>query len=125
MFLRIAIVILGLGMTFVGVIGFLRPEGLAEGLALSPETPAGLGSVRALVGAHYLAMGLTAIYAAIRGHWAWLVPLATIEGLMVVARIVSLALGEADDSAVRTLVMETVTCLVLALGAILPARAAR
>ncbi len=123
--LRIVIIVLAFGFLFVGYMGFFRPERLAEVLAFNPATPVGIGSVRALVGAQYLAMGLTALFAAVRGHWAWLVPLAAIEGCMVVARIMSSFAGELGPTGVTTIVMEVVSCLVLALGAFLPTRQSR
>ncbi|MGF1456935.1 MAG: DUF4345 family protein [Alphaproteobacteria bacterium] len=120
--LRIAVILLGVGFLYVGSMGFFRPERLAVVLDFNPETLVGLGSVRALVGAQYLAMGLTAIVAAVRGHWSWLAPLAAIEGCMVLARILSGFEGEWSPNGMTTLIMEVVSCLLLGLGAVLPNR---
>ncbi len=125
MILRILVVVLALGFLFVAYTGFFRPDRLAEALFLAPQSLAGLGSIRALVGAQYLAMGLVSIYAVLRGQWAWLAPLAAIEGCMIVARVMSLTGGEAGPTATATLGMEIFATLVLALAAILPPRLSR
>ncbi len=119
MVLRIAVLVLSLGFLFVAYVGFVRPERLAEALALSPTAPHGLGAIRALVGGQYLAMGGVAIFAVTRGPATWLAPLAAIEGCMVVARVVSLLSGASGPTGPTTIVLESVSCLVLALGAVL------
>lgn len=59
LFIRIAVIFLGVGFLIPGFLGVFRPEQLAEGLALTPEGSAGLLTVRALIGAPYLAMAAT------------------------------------------------------------------
>jgi hypothetical protein len=118
MILRIAIAPLGLGLLLVGFTGLLRPTDLAEALELAPGTAVGVGSVRAMIGAHYLAMGATALYAAVRGRGAWLAPLAAIEGCMVLARILSAVSGELDAGGVTATGVEIVACIVFAFGSV-------
>ena len=120
--LRIAIILLGIGFLLPGVVGLLRPERMAEVLALAPDGFNGLLAIRALIAAPYLAMGIITVYAAVRGQWSWLVPIAAIEGTMVIVRIVSGVAGEFDSAGIRTIVMETVATALLTLGAILPPR---
>ncbi|MEN0651755.1 MULTISPECIES: DUF4345 family protein [Hyphobacterium] len=120
--IRIVIILISVGFVFIGAIGFMQPERLAEAVSLLPQAPEGLASVRALIGAHYLAMGLVGIYAAIRIHPGWLVPLAAIEAVMVIARITSIAAGELDTAGMVQTGMEVVAASLLALGAFLPIR---
>ncbi|MCR9104129.1 MAG: hypothetical protein NXI15_02470 [Gammaproteobacteria bacterium] len=122
MFIRIAIIFLGIAFLVPGLLGVLRPEQLAEGLGLTPDGSAGLMTVRALIGAPYLAMAAIAIYAALRGQWAWLVPLAAIEGAMMLVRIMTGITEGFDSASIRIIIVELVCTVVLALGAILPAR---
>tara|TARA_R110002049_G_scaffold9747_22_gene48914 strand:- start:51 stop:428 length:378 start_codon:yes stop_codon:yes gene_type:complete len=120
--IRIAVIFFGVGFLIPGLLGVFRPEQLAEGLALTPDGSAGLLTVRALIGAPYLAMAATAIYAALRGQWAWLVPLAAIEGVMTLVRITTGIAEGFDAASIRIIIVELVCTVVLALGAILPAR---
>ena len=122
MILRIVIILLGIGFLLIGFSGLFRPAQLAEALALMPVTPAGTGSLRAMIGAHYLAMGSVAIVAALSKRWAWLVPLACIEGCMVLARGVSGIAGELDPSSIGATGIEVIACVVLALGATMARR---
>jgi hypothetical protein len=75
-----------------------------------------------LIGAPYLALAATAIYAALCGQWAWLVPLAAIEGVMTLVRIMTGITEGFDSASIRIIIVELVCTVVLALGAILPAR---
>lgn len=122
MLLRIGIGLLGLGFLLVGVTGLFRPEQLSEALALTPSNPVGLGSLRAMIGAHYFAMGSVALLAALLQRWSWLVPLAAIEGCMVLARGLAATAGQLDEAGISATIMEVVACLVLSLGAYLPGR---
>ena len=122
MFIRIAVIFLGVAFLIPGFLGVFRPEQLAEALALTSDGSAGLLTVRALIGAPYLAMAATAIYAALRGQWAWLVPLAAIEGFMALVRIMTGVTEVFDSASIRVIIVELVFTVVLAMGAILPAR---
>lgn len=121
--LRISILLIGLGFIAIGLAGLFRPREVAEALALAPLTPIGLGSIRLMVGAHYLAMGLTALYAVVRQTPTLLVPLAAIEISMLAARSISGFAGELSSTGMAATGVEVVASLVLALGAMLPARA--
>jgi hypothetical protein len=123
--LRIAVVVLALGMLLPGFVGVFRPERLAEALALEPQGAVGWVAIRVLVGAPYIAMGLVALYAAARRHWALLAPVAAIEGVMALVRIGSGLTEGFEAASVGTIIVELVACLVLSLAAILPARSGR
>lgn len=126
--LRLAVILVGIGFLFPGFVGVFRPERLAEVVGLAPESPMGIAAIRVLIGAPYLAMSAMTIYAAVRRQWAWLAPIAAIEGAMAVTRLFSgLADGFGADpfASYAQLVIESVVCVVLSLGAILPARLER
>jgi hypothetical protein len=125
MVLRVAAIVIGIFFFLPGFVGVFRPERLAEILALGPEGPVGLVTIRVLIGAPYIAMGLVTVFAAVRGRWAWLVPISAIEGVMALARILSGFREGFEAAGVGTILVEAVVCLVLALTAILPARAKR
>lgn len=120
--LRIAAIFVGLFFLLPGMVGTFRPERLAEILALAPETEVGSVAIRTLIGAPYLAMGVATLYAAIRKQWAWLVPIAMIEGAMLIVRVMSGFTYGFETAGVREMVMETVVVTVLAMAAILPPR---
>ena len=121
--LRISIFLIGLGFVAIGLAGLFRPSEVAEALALMPKSPIGLGSIRLLVGAHYLAMGLTAIYAAVRQSPTLLVPLAAIEVSVLAARSISGFAGELSSTGMVATGLEAVASLVFTLGVLMPARA--
>jgi hypothetical protein len=126
--LRIAIIVLGVGFLLPGLAGVFRVERFAEVVALTPESQTGIEAIRVLIGAPYLAMSAVTIYAAVRSQWAWLAPIAAIEGAMALTRLFS---GLTDGFGTNTfasfaqLIIEMVVCVVLSLGAILPARLSR
>lgn len=125
MVLRAAAILIGVFFFLPGLAGLFRPERLAEILALEPETAVGLVTIRVLIGAPYIAMGLVTVFAAVRGHWAWLVPIAAIEGVMALARILSGFTEGFEAAGVGTILVEAVVCFALTLAAILPARSGR
>ena len=122
MVLRIAAFMMGVFFLLPGIVGTFRPERLAEALALAPEAAAGWVAIRTLIGAPYVAMAIVTIYAAIRKQWAWLAPIAIIESVMVIVRIMTGFIYGFEAAGVREIVMETVVIAVLASAAILPAR---
>jgi hypothetical protein len=122
MILRIAVILTGMFFLLPGFVGVFRPERLADTLMLAPEAAGGWVAIRVLIGAPYIAMGLVTLYAAVRGRWAWLVPVAAIEGIMAATRIVSGFLDGFEAAGVHLIGVELLICIVLSLGAILPAR---
>ena len=120
--LRIAAILIGVFFLIPGFAGVFRPERLAEILELGPETAVGLVSIRVLIGAPYIAMALVTLFVAARQHWPWLVPIAAIEGVMALVRVLSGFTEGFEAAGVGTIIVEAVICLVLALAATLPAR---
>lgn len=120
--LQILVVFLGAGFLFIGVAGLVRPAQVAEVLFLTPEQPIGLGSIRAVVGGHYVALGFTAIYAAVRRSSTLLVPIAAVEAFMVAARIISGIAGELSPAGMTAAGIEVVASLVVIACVTLPVR---
>lgn len=125
MTLRVAALLFGLGFLLPGFVGVFRPERLAEILAIKPETAVGLVTIRVLIGAPYIAMGLVTLYAAVRRQWAWLAPIAATEGVMALVRVLSGFKEGFAAAGTGFILVEMIVCLVLALAATLPARSAR
>ncbi len=120
--LRLAVIILGALFLLPGLAGVFRPERLAEAFTLVPETAEGTVTIRVLIGAPYIAMGLVTLYAAIRKQWAWLAPIAAIEGTMAVTRIMSGFTEGFEAAGTHEIIIEIIVCGVLALAATLPTR---
>ncbi len=120
MVLRVAAIGIGIFFLLPGFVGVFRPERLAEILELGPETAVGLVTVRVLIGAPYIAMAFVTLYAAVRRQWAWLAPIAAIEGVMALVRIMSGFTEGFDAAGIGTIIVEATVCVVLTLGALLP-----
>jgi len=120
--LRIAAIFIGLLFLVPGFAGVFRPERLAEAFTLVPETAVGWVTIRVLIGAPYIAMGVVTLYAAIRGQWAWLAPIAAVEGVMAIVRIMSGFTEGFEAAGVHTIIIEIIVCVMLAFAATLPAR---
>ena len=122
---RIAAIILGLLFLLPGFVGVFRPERLAEAFTLVPETALGWVTIRVLIGAQFIAMSIVTLYAAIWRQWAWLAPIAIIEGVMALVRIMSGFAEGFEAAGVGTIIAELVVCIILGLAAFLPARPGR
>ena len=120
--LRIAVIIIGVFFLLPGFAGVFRPERLADALMLAPEAAEGWVAIRVLIGAPYIAIGLVTLYAAVRGRWAWLVPVAAIEGVMTATRTLSGILDGFEAAGVHLIAVELTICIVLSLAAGLLAR---
>ena len=120
--LRIAAIILGLLFLLPGFAGVFRPERLAEALALAPDAAEGWVTIRVLIGAPYIAMGLVTLYGAMRGPWTLLAPVAAIEGIMALSRIMSGFIYGFEAAGVTEMILEIIVCVVLGLASTLPAR---
>jgi len=73
----------------IGLAGLLTPQDFAASLQLSLDNPEGAGSVRAMIGAHYVAMGSVCLFASFRARPGLLWPVAAIEIAMVFARLLT------------------------------------
>ena len=96
--LKMAVFLKGGLFFLIGLAGLFTPEEFASGLGLSLVSAEGAGSVRAMIGAHYLAMAAVCVFAMLRQQPVLLLPVAAIELVMVIARGVAAANGEFGTS---------------------------
>ncbi|MEO0696880.1 MAG: hypothetical protein AAFY84_12345 [Pseudomonadota bacterium] len=111
--IKIIVFILGGVFTLIGIVGLFAPAVLAGELGLTLTGGEGAGSVRAMIGAHYLAMGGVCLYAAARDRTVLLLPVGAIEAMMVVARALSILSGEFVTTAVLPTIVELAAAGVL------------
>ncbi len=111
--IRIAVFILGGVFSLIGIAGLFQPEILAKELGVVLSGGEGAGAVRAMIGAHYAAMGGICIFAAIRQTPVLLLPIGVIEAVMVFARGLAAANGEFVASAAVPTVIELIAAAVL------------
>ena len=110
--LKVFVFLIGALFLFLGLAGLFTPENFANSLGLEMTNPAGAGTVRAMIGAHYVAMGGVCFYAVIRQTAVLLIPIAAIEVVMVIARGIAAVNGEVSSA---TLVPTTIEILAVAI----------
>lgn len=110
--LKVFVFLIGALFLFLGLAGLFTPENFANSLGLEMTNPEGAGTVRAMIGAHYVAMGGVCLYAVIRQTAVLLIPIAAIEVVMVIARGIAAVNGEVSSA---TLVPTTIEILAVAI----------
>ncbi|MEP1142137.1 MAG: DUF4345 family protein [Henriciella sp.] len=105
---KIIVCVFGAVLLLIGAIGTFNPAELSAQLGLELPSAVATGQVRAMIGAHYLAMGVVCLFAAARNLPALLFPIGLIEVMMVLARIIAGINGEFDASVVGPTVLELV-----------------
>ena len=110
--LKVFVFLIGALFLFLGSAGLFTPENFANSLGLEMTNPEGAGTVRAMIGAHYVAMGGVCFYAVIRQTAVLLIPIAAIEVVMVIARGIAAVNGEVSSA---TLVPTTIEILAVAI----------
>ena len=110
--LKIFVFLIGALFLFLGLAGLFTPENFANSLGLEMTNPEGAGTGRAMIGAHYVAMGGVCFYAVIRQTAVLLIPIAAIEVVMVIARGIAAVNGEVSSA---TLVPTTIEILAVAI----------
>jgi hypothetical protein len=116
--LKMAVFLKGGLFFLIGLAGLFTPEEFASGLGLSLVSAEGAGSVRAMIGAHYLAMAAVCVFAMLRQQPVLLLPVAAIELVMVIARGVAAANGEFGTSPLVPTIIEVVAAAVLLTAAL-------
>ena len=116
--LKMAVFLIGGLFFLIGLAGLFTPEEFASGLGLSLVSAEGAGSVRAMIGAHYLAMAAVCVFAMLRQQPVLLLPVAAIELVMVIARGVAAANGEFGTSTLVPTIIEVVAAAVLLTAAL-------
>ena len=116
--LKMAVFLIGGLFFLIGLAGLFTPEEFASGLGLSLVSAEGAGSVRAMIGAHYLAMAAVCVFAMLRQQPVLLLPVAAIELVMVIARGVAAANGEFGTSTLVPTIIEVVAAAALLTAAL-------
>jgi len=111
--LKIVVFLTGGLFLVIGLAGLFTPEEFANGLGVSLTSAEGAGSVRAMIGAHYLAMAAVSFFAMLRQQPVLLLPIAAIESMMVIARGVAAVNGEFGSATAVPTVIEVTAAVVL------------
>lgn len=118
--IRILVFVIGAIFALIGLAGLFQPATLAGELGLGLASSEGAGSVRAMIGAHYAAMGGVCLFAAARQKPILLLSIGAIEAVMVFARGLAAINGEFAMSMVVPTVIEIVAAGVLLFAATKP-----
>ena len=116
--LKVLVFIIGGLFLLIGMAGMFTPEDFVSGLGLNLANAEGAGSVRAMIGAHYVAMGGVCIFAVIRQKPLLLSPIAAIEVVMVIARGLAAVNGEFGSAMLVPTSIEVVASVVLITAAL-------
>ncbi len=116
--LKVMVFIIGGLFLLIGIAGMFSPEDFANGLGLNLVNVEGTGSIRAMIGAHYVAMGGVCFFAVIRQKPILLFPIATIEVVMVIARGIAAVNGEFGPSSLVSTSIEVLAAVILIIAAL-------
>lgn len=111
--LKLIVYLIGGLFLLLGLAGMFTPVDFANGMGLSAASPEGAGTVRAMIGAHYVAMGGVCLFAIIRQQEILLLPIAAIEVMMVIARGLAAINGEFVSATMVPTTIEFVAAIVL------------
>ena len=113
MALKVFVLIIGGLFLVIGFAGIFTPENFASNLGLAFANLEGAGTVRAMIGAHYVAMGGVCIYAITRGISILLLPIGVIEVVMVIARGITVINGEFGIATLAPTIIEVSAAIIL------------
>lgn len=116
--LKVMVYIIGGLFLSIGLAGMFSPENFANGLGLNLANEEGAGSVRAMIGAHYVAMGGVCCFAMVRHKPILLLPIASIEMVMVLARGIAAVNGEFGSSTLVPTGIEVIAAVILTTAAL-------
>lgn len=114
---RIGVALVGLFSLAMGVMAFASPVQLGEMLGLGPLSPMGVNSLRADLGALFLAGGLASLLALFAGRAQWMWGVAVLYGLAVVGRVLGVVLEGAPEGVAQSIAVELVLVGLSVLGA--------
>jgi len=114
---RIGVALVGLFSLAMGLMAFASPVQVGEMLGLGALSPLGANSLRADLGAFFLAAGLASLLAlfAGRAHWMW--GAAALYGFAVIGRLLGVVLEGAPEGVAQSIVVELVLVGLSVLGA--------
>ena len=111
--LKAFVFLIGALFLVLGLAGMFTPVNFGNSLGLEMDNPEGAGTVRAMFGAHYVAMGGVCFYAVIRQIPVLLLSIAAIEVVMVIARGIAAVNGEFSSAALVPTAIEIMAAVIL------------
>ncbi|PKQ01937.1 MAG: hypothetical protein CVT73_20875 [Alphaproteobacteria bacterium HGW-Alphaproteobacteria-12] len=114
---RIGVALVGLFSLAMGAMAFAQPVQLGEMLGLGALSPMGVNSLRADLGALFLAGGLASLLALFAGRAQWMWGVAVLYGLAVVGRVLGVVLEGAPEGVMQSIVVELILVGLSVLGA--------
>lgn len=117
MILKILVLLVGALFLLIGLVGVFQPAQLAASFGFELPTAESVGQMRAMIGAHYVAMGAVCVFAALRNHPILLVPIAAIEITMLLTRVVAAINGEFTNAVITPTLIEVVAAGILVAAA--------
>ena len=114
---RIAILLVGLFSLAMGLMALGSPVQLGMTLGIGALTPMGLNSLRADLGAFFLASAIASILALFFGRSVWMWGVACLYGLAVLGRFLGIALEGAPEGIAQPVTIELVLVVLSVYGA--------
>ncbi|MEO1553617.1 MAG: DUF4345 family protein [Pseudomonadota bacterium] len=111
--LKVLVLLIAAVFLFIGLVGMFQPAQLAETFGFELPTPESVGQMRAMIGAHYLAMGSVCLFAGLRNLPTLLLPIGVIEATMLLARLVAAINGEFTSAIIAPIAIEVAACGIL------------
>ena len=114
---RIAIALVGLFSLAMGVMALASPVQLGQALGIGALTPLGLNSLRADLGAFFLASAIASFLALFFGRPGWMWGVACLYGLAVAGRFLGIAVDGAPEGIAQPVTVELVLVVLSVYGA--------
>ena len=114
---RIAIALVGLFSLAMGLMALGSPVQLGTTLGIGALTPLGLNSLRADLGAFFLASALASVFALFAGRANWMWGVTCLYGLAVLGRFLGIAMDGAPEGIAQPVTVELVLVVLSAYGA--------
>jgi hypothetical protein len=111
--LQVAVGVFALPLTIAGLVGLFKPAGLSGPLALTPDGPVGMNSLRGLAGGFLFSSALMMWLGLALSDTTWFLAVAILMAVAVVGRVAGVALDGFDKGVVRPIVAEAVIGIVL------------
>ena len=114
---RIAIALVGLFSLGMGLMALSSPVQLGNTLGIGALTPLGLNSLRADLGAFFLASAIASFLALFFGRANWMWGVACLYGLAVLGRFLGIAVDGAPEGIAQPVTVELVLVVLSVFGA--------
>lgn len=114
---RIGVALAGLFSLIMGSMAILTPVDLGNALGLAAQGPLGLNSLRADMGAFFLASAIACGLALFASRPQWLWGAAALYGLAVIGRFIGIVVEGPPAGVIQPVVIELVLVALLVFGA--------